>query len=502
MKRLASYDPHDFDGLNMNEIIRKHMLNVFGSTLFNEKKLEKAFNISDSQLYWLLMQITDNNVNFMNKLKNKIKQADIYNTLIELYPDREEIFNKYRTEGENPAIRRINEAFYEHALNSFKSDAKRIMTKIKAKSLSTEDRRLLQDTFDEEVRNIRSKNPKATKTEIEQVLKTKFIELFDRLSIIQYTDNAEDAYYDFALKYVKDYVDSINEDLTTERDVEKSRFELLRQVHAYVKENLQQILPKIKFRVQQNGTIEFSWSDSGQKNDGNQVFRYIITNPSGLYNYLGMNESEFLAKTKMNIRQYFNKYTTNDFRMRWEDIHLRTRQYIIQLNQRVLSERNDMLLNNDDKPSNLDVFNGVDDKDIENVITSLDQAAEIDFNPSLDCDRSKPIIIAVLKEENKFTPVVLYGDAHSDIINRNLDLLSKSAYQLPNEDKSYEHVGYAYLVGNVAFIDIRRGNFIPIDRVVNILKNEQDIEKVYTCLYDNMNDGDIQPIYRLAKRRY
>ena len=487
MKRLIA-------NIDINQIVNQL---VQGTKLdnFNAQKFKALFNLSnDYELFSKLQELKQQVKGIDHSLKRlfDMNVNNIYEECKELYPDQD--FSQYKGT-ENPFINQIWYAFLKTVKTNIQRDAQVILKDLKIE-LSYEDKDLLaakiESIYSKHIRDLSDKNiPLPKKQELLEECYQIVYRYYDQYEFTKYFANNIDA-TNFAKPFIKHYVDEHPLEFTQQ---EKYCFTFRKQIIHYLNKNIDSILTQMHFEPKSNGTIEYSWDDISH-DDLVKVFNYFASNPQKLFNYLHVTQKSFETLTGLDLDQFFKKYGNLDM-SELQVLSDKVRKYIIQLNQKVLSERSNMLTENDDSPFNIDIFADIEYENADRILNNINASATIDFSPENDCDRSKPIIVALLKEENKIKPTILYGNlgnSHSTVVSSNFDLLKKSHYD------GKDHIGYAYLIGNVAFVDtFRGGKLIPVKQMVELLKKEPNINKVYTC--DANNGHSTRKIYRLARLR-
>ena len=146
--------------------------------------------------------------------------------------------------------------------------------------------------------------------------------------------------------------------------------------------------------------------------------------------------------------------------------------------------------------------NGILKKQRSNNLLELNDKigdeTNIDYDITNDYVRNRPIIILENLKDNK--PYVFFGQggaSHSHCLS---NIQPKLNFD-PNRQINPNKMGYGYLLGNIAFVD-EIGDNLQVgytkDEIVNILKQNPKIKKVYTTPGNRAPGGG--KIKRLAKK--
>lgn len=135
-------------------------------------------------------------------------------------------------------------------------------------------------------------------------------------------------------------------------------------------------------------------------------------------------------------------------------------------------------------------------KQLFTLIDSRGSSTTIDFDPFNDIERERPIII--INDKNTDKDYIVFGhigDSHTRCISSVLPSYIKKYNININEYK----MAYAYLLNNIAFIDVNEENHFnkgyTIHDIISILKQHDKIDKIYST-----PDKTSKKITRLAKK--
>lgn len=243
----------------------------------------------------------------------------------------------------------------------------------------------------------------------------------------------------------------------------------------YLYKNLDNLLPRIKFKQENNGTYHFSWLDMGKgsRDDANAVFEFIKKDNTFKQSFLTTNN---ISEKQLKIiwPSFVDFVQTKLYN---EELQLKVRQYIVNLNDDILNQRSEKLINSG---------------------TETGAEYEIDFSPENDHERSKPIIVAKeFLDDGTTKNHVFFGEKgwnHGSVIRKYSNFLNTKCLNELNSPV----ISCAYLVGEVAFADPDRmyNGFDTIEEVINTLKQDPHIKKVYN-LPPKPTGGNVT---RLAKK--
>ena len=265
----------------------------------------------------------------------------------------------------------------------------------------------------------------------------------------------------------------INEKLYKKYFNDKEKGKLINDLVEYIMNHLQQIFLKFNMEKDNNDMYVVSWIDTDGDLDSDKEKNY-------LYDFLLRNRFTLLRKIK------YNKAISHE---KWEDlvkdvidkcdanynIFVKIRDLVNAKNLGKKITRSNELLNNNDE---------------------VRYSTYINYDVTNDYVRTRPIIIIRdIKEIDHvfFGPL---GTSHGDYVQNKLqaDINSKGI-----QSDNY-HMGYGYLLGNIAFVD-EIGDELQIgftlDEIINALKKDPRIKKIYTTPPNRYTGGIIK---RLAKK--
>lgn len=215
------------------------------------------------------------------------------------------------------------------------------------------------------------------------------------------------------------------------------------------------------------------------------------------------NFSNFNGSDLQYEKKYLTKYLDNQYLILIEKINLTDEELIIakdnqsyickkfvNSNLNILRKMRTLILAKN-KPIRDDKA-----KQLTDLADSRGASTEINFDPYNDIERERPIII--INDKNTGKDHVIFGhigDSHTRCISSILPLYIKKHNININKYK----MAYAYLLNNIAFVDMNEENHInngyTIHDIINILKEHNKINKVYSTPAKNSNK-----ITRLAKK--
>lgn len=244
------------------------------------------------------------------------------------------------------------------------------------------------------------------------------------------------------------------------------------------------------------------------------LYKYVINHLNDIINLLSLkkNEQGFYkiewagqdldAYSLYEIIEPFSKYMDNHFNNIIQSFSLSDELY-----QQVLTNKdkiNDMFINNNvniiRKIRNILIqkHKPIQDKLYKNFLEQNDdhligkeKAVKIDFNVLNDYIRERPIIIIKDTQGKDYVIFGHLGDSHSRCVQTRV----KAFIRRNHIEQDSTFFGYAYLVRDVAFVENYSQGYV-LDDLVNILKNDPRIRKVYTTLESVKNNGGY--ITRLA----
>lgn len=251
--------------------------------------------------------------------------------------------------------------------------------------------------------------------------------------------------------------------------------QLINKLHKYVKQNLRNLLLHADLDKDENNMYSHSWINTyGEyESDIEQdiLKKCLIKNKNQIFKYLNINPMENWEFDNI-IDYYCQQYPSI-----LSDIYniIRARNGKI----KKIRAEDLMKLQDDDK-------------------IGVKNSTSIDYDITADHVRSRPIIIIHDMRTNK--DMVMFGpngSSHGYYIQNKLpyDCAAKNIEADPNK------MGYGYALHNIAFVDEQGDNFqygYTNDEIVNILKNDPHIKKVYTTPGHPVPGGGM--ITRLAKK--
>ena len=324
------------------------------------------------------------------------------------------------------------------------------------------------------------KNTNLSINEIQKYIYNPLIDLKDNIKndlipqINKFSGNINDDYIFIYMRCLNRYFDKDNfilqraiKNALSNIDIDESQTTSLRliikkimpQITEYLNNNLDDLLPRLAFPQKENGTYNFSWQNNfGGYNfseDCKPVVQYMQQHINDILNINLSNMKNINEDWNYILNQYIHKYLP-------KDIGLKIRNYIIHLNDSIITKRAEALETNNDK---------------KNDITT------IDYDPADDHEREKPIIIYRVQVNNQNKDLVIVGQqgsSHGATLNREfVEELQKLNLPVELEDKNM--YTQAYLLGKVAFIDKKMYNtYNSWEEVQQILINDPRIEKIYT----------------------
>lgn len=267
------------------------------------------------------------------------------------------------------------------------------------------------------------------------------------------TDYIINKYFSNIKEYIIQYTEKHHISDSGITSIEQLYPEILPKLKEYVDINLKKIFLSFSLQKDKSNTYIHSWFNSNGDPDGSGreyyfIFKYLYDNYEILNKYLGINLRQ---KAYNDILQYFlTEY--------YPDLINKIIKLIGYKNDSLRFQRSKDLIQNDDE---------------------IGQKTPIDYDPTADHVRTRPIII--IKDKNTNRDYVFFGSkgaSHGSYIETKL--MSDAAMQ--NIDVDPYYMGYGYLLGKVAFVDETGDNYqfgYTLNDEVDILKTNPKIEKVY-----------------------
>lgn len=265
-------------------------------------------------------------------------------------------------------------------------------------------------------------------------------------------------------------------------------------------------------------TIHNKITESEYNNISKKLKTYIIHNIKNIVDVLPLikqnnyyisawNFSQFNGSDLQYEKQYLTKYLDNQYWTLIEKINLTDEELIIAKNNQsyickkfinsnlnILRKMRTLILAKN-KPTRDNKA-----KQLTDLIDSRGASTEIDFDPYNDIERERPIII--INDKNTGKDHIIFGhigDSHTRCISSVLPLYIKKHNIKINKYK----MAYAYLLNNIAFVDMNEENHInngyTIHDIINILKEHNRIDKIYSTPQENSNK--ITRLAQLVKNR-
>lgn len=253
---------------------------------------------------------------------------------------------------------------------------------------------------------------------------------------------------------------------------------LVEKLHAYIKQNLRNLLLHTDLGKDENNMYEHSWINANGDLESNIeqdiLIKCLKEQKNSICKYLNIEPSmpnwEFET-----IIEYYCKQYPSTLKTIYNLIRARNGK-IKKLRAEELSQ-----LQDDDK-------------------IGIKNSTSIDYDITADHVRSRPIII--IHDINTNKDIVMFGPngvSHGYYIQNKL-LADCTKHNIEVDSTK---MGYGYALHNIAFVDEQGDNFqygYSNNDIVNILKNDPRIKKVYTTPGHPAPGGG--PITRLAKLLY
>lgn len=274
-------------------------------------------------------------------------------------------------------------------------------------------------------------------------------------------------------------LDISDENITSLRLITKY---ILNEIYQYLNKHLNEILSAVKFPCKENGTYTFAWkSDIGKiysASDSIPVIEYLKNNTTIRDKILSSIDTSHINDLNQDWSDILDIYLHSDIH---KSLNKRIRDYVMHLNDDILQQRADNLENNGDK---------------------INDSTYIDYNPTADHEREKPVIIYRAQFDNgTYKDLVLLGQqgaSHGEVIYFDLVNKLEEIGALPLEAISKYEMTMGYLIGRIAFIDPKLSNtYSDWDEVKDILIRDPRIDKVYTVPVSKKDNGYI---VRVARR--
>jgi len=273
--------------------------------------------------------------------------------------------------------------------------------------------------------------------------------------------HAYDHYESYINNYIKKYIDKHSD-----------KTDIIKKIKNYILDNIYNIFLNMNLAKDENNAYNQSWVDE----NGKLLFDGWVERDN-LKQYLIENKDNICTKLKLNL---------ND--NEWENIiDIFNEPYYNEIIKKIYdltAAKNSKLKINRSK-NLLELHDGVG------------ESTNIDYDITNDYIRTRPIIIV---QDINGKNYVLFGrrnSSHSDYV---ANYLPEDCKKLNITLNNYK-MGYGYLLGKIAFVDqvfdeLAKG--YTFDDIVNILKNDPRIVKVYTTPNNNRKPGGGK-ITRLAR---
>lgn len=272
---------------------------------------------------------------------------------------------------------------------------------------------------------------------------------------------------------LKEYLISYTEKNKSDKNIKAVIYLKLTE---YINNNLRKIFLTFKLARDNNDDAMYiqSWLDTDGSLDGGEyeyIKRFLLKHKNNILHKININKKYSLNKWQQLIDEYLTNY--------YPELEYKIHDLISYKNEGTRKKRSN---------------------DLAALIDKVNDKTYINYDPTADHVRTRPIIIVRDKNTNKdhvmFGPK---GASHGYYIENKL--YADAAEN--NIDIDPYVMGYGYLLGRIAFVDEQGDNYLfgyTNDQIVDILKDDPRIVKVYQTASHPMPGGGL--VKRLAKLKY